>query len=280
MWWSNCWCDIEARNLRDLPVVLYFGTPHKPKVSNSAYLAPWTPLAFFSENNMCHLLIGFRLGHSFVLLIAILEKSLGSWDLSSLPNEVPENLNEAFLSSNEPVPNLDPDDLFFNNNNEYIDEALSTTSGDLDSLMNDDLFTTANNEQQSNGCFSSPILSSPPSKFRSKRAEAVCPNLDESGTDAPGVEVIEQIKKLWCSKSAVEGFQNIPVCKTYGPDVSDTAPIWSSPEFPSYQPADPLPGSLVLRQCKLSKSHSMRAVVPFILSHLFHHSFYIIMVKT
>lgn len=228
---------------------------------------------------MCYLLIRFSLAHSFVLLTAILELSLGSCDSSSFSNEVPENFNEAFLASSEPVPVLDADDLFFDNNNEYLVDALSTTSRDSDSLMTDDLFAIANNEQQSDGCFSSFILSSPPSRFRSKRAEEVCHNPDESGTDAPVLGLIEQIKKMWCSKSAVEGFPNIPVCKTNEPDISDFASIWSSPEFPSYQPAVPLPGSIQLRQCKLSKSHYMKAVVAFIFSHLFPQFFYIIMVK-
>lgn len=143
---------------------------------------------------------GFNWARSFVLLIAILDDSLGSWD-SSLLNEVPENFNEEYFPSSEPFPLLDVDDFFFFfDNNEYLNDAMSTTSRDLDRLTTDDLFAIANDEQQSDECFSSLILSSPPSRTRSKRVEEECRNLDDSGTDAPVLAVIEKIKKLWCSK--------------------------------------------------------------------------------
>ena len=245
---------------------------NKAECLDSTKLALRPPVAFL-ENNMCYLLISLNLARSFVLLIAILEGSFGGWDSSSLSNEVPENFHEEFFASSEPFPVLDVDNLFFNDNNEYLDDAMSTASGNLDSSITDDLFAIANDEQQSDECSSFPILSSPLSRDRSKRAEEACSSTDFSGTDAPVLGVTERIKQLWCSKSADVGFQNIPVIKTYGPDMFDTTPMWSSPEFPSYEPAVPVPGSLVLRECKLSKSHSNRMVVAFHFSSLFCHNF-------
>ena len=217
---------------------------------------------------MRYLAINFNLARSFLFLIVILDESLGSWNSLSLPNEVSDYFNNEGFSLSEPVPDLHVDDLVFNNNNEYLDDAVLLGSGDFGSSTVDDLFAIADNEQQFDECFS--VLSSPPSRTRTKRLEGVCPNPDGSEIDEPNLEVIEQIKKLWCSESAVVGFQNIPVCRAYGSDWSDTAPIWSSPEFPSYRPAVPLPGSVMLKECKLSKFDSKRTVAALNSNPLIH----------
>lgn len=203
--------------------------------------------------------IGFILALSLVLLVASLDDSLNNW--SSLWNE------DASVSLNEPIQVLDQDEVVSDKVDPSIDELYSTNDNNLDAISaasqyidssSIDLFATTTNEQPDE-CV--PIFSSPLSRVRPRGPQGFCPGSDNSGIDA--LTLNERIQKLWCSETAIPGFQNIPVCKSYGPDTADSAMLSNSPDFPSYQLMIPLPGAVTLKSCYLSMFDSKRRFVSF-----------------
>ena len=137
----------------------------------------------------------------------------------------------------------------YSDNNKNLD-AVPLVSGNLDSASIN-LFATAIDDQ-SDECF--PSFSSPPSRIRSRGLGGVCPNPDDSGIEALTLE--EQIEQLWCSKTAMAGFANIPVCKSDGRETMDSIALVDPSELPLYEPMIPLPGTITLKECYLSTSGS------------------------
>lgn len=150
-------------------------------------------------------------------------------------------------------------DNLYSDNDKNL-EAVPVASGSLDSA-GINLFAPANGDQ-SDECF--PSFSSPPSRVRSRGVGGACPNPNESGVEALTLE--EQIERLWCSKTALAGFANIPVCKSDGRETMDSIRLADPSELPLYEPMIALPGTITLTECYLSMSSSPRrnVSVPFI----------------
>lgn len=205
---------------------------------------------------MRYLLITFNLALSFVLLVAQMDDSLSDWD--SFWNELPEKFDEETISLSKPIQIQDQEGYSSGKmdpsaNELYSDvhrnlDGISTASESLDS-SSIDLFGIAN-DQQPDECSS--LLSSPPSRVRPRGQGGVCPNPDDSASDELTLE--EQVERLWCSETAVPGFQNIPVCKSDGRETMDELALSDPSELPLYEPTIALPGTVTLKECYLSMS--------------------------
>lgn len=209
---------------------------------------------------MRYLSISFNLTLSFVLLVAQSDDSFNNWD--PFWNGVPEIFDEESVSLSEAVQILNQEGFLsdrtnysvndlYSNNNKYLD-AISAASENLDS-SGIDLFATANDNQPYE-CF--PLPSLPLSRVRSRGPGGACPNPDNFGADALTLE--EQIERLWCSATPLAGFANIPVCKSDGRQTMDSAALGDPSEVALHEPMIALPGTITLKECYLSMSHSRR----------------------
>lgn len=204
------------------------------------------------------LAIGFNLALFFVPLVAQLDDSLNDGVLFWNPR--PEIFDEGSIFLDKPIQTLDQEEFVSDqmghsvndlySDNEKTLDPVPVVSGNLDS-EGINLFATANDDR-SDECF--PSFSSPSSRIRSRGLGGVCPNPDDSGIEALTLE--EQIEQLWCSKTVVAGFANIPVCKSDGRETMDSIALVDPSELPLYEPAIALPGTVTLKECYLSTSGS------------------------